>query len=276
MFRVATPLRRVPDVLPSHPPTIFSFTNRTNTTLFGCYFLPPAYDPTRKHKTLVKVYGGPHVQTVYNSYDLTGLLDLQMYAALGFIVVLIDNRGSDKRGLRFESELYRAMGTVEIDDQVAGIEYLVSQGVGIDTARIGITGWSYGGYLSLMALGQRPDVFRIAIPKCPVTLWEAYDTGYTERYMGTPKEEPEAYKNGSIMTYIKNFPNEDGRLLLVHGMQDENVHFANTLVLIEGLIAGLKPYQLLVFPRERHGCANPTSRLYLETSCAWFLIDNMR
>jgi len=243
--------------------------------LFGCYYLPANYDPKNKYRTLVKVYGGPHVQLVNNSFDLAALLDVQMYNALGFICVIFDNTGSDKRGLHFEGLLKHKMGTIEIADQVDGIEHLVGQGIGIDRSKIAITGWSYGGYLSLMALGQRPDVFRIAIPKCPVALWEAYDTGYTERYMDTPQANPDGYRTGSVLSYVNSFPDTENRLLLVHGLQDENVHFSNTTQLIDSLIAAHKPYQLLVLPKERHGCANPNTRLYLEVSCAWFLLQHL-
>jgi len=264
-----------PSGLPQNPPQIFSFTNKNGVKLFGAIYLPSNYDPKNKYRTLVKIYGGPHVQIVRNSHSLCRLLDVQMYTALGFICVMIDNTGSDKRGLRFEGVLKHKMGTVEIADQVEGIDYLIGQGFGIDRNRIAITGWSYGGYLSLMALGQRPDVFRIAIPKCPVALWEAYDTGYTERYMGTPEANPAAYKSGSVLTYVDAFPDEDNRLLLVHGLQDENVHFSNTTQLIESLIAACKPYQLLVLPRERHGCSNSNTRVFLEVSCAWFMLQHL-
>jgi dipeptidyl-peptidase 9 len=256
---------------PATPPKIFSFHNKHGVKLFGCYFLPTNYDPSKQYRTLVRVYGGPHVQLVTNSYELTNQPEIQMYNALGFICVVVDNTGSNNRGLKFEGLLRNKMGTIEISDQVDGLEYLISQGIGIDKNKIGITGWSYGGYLSLMAIGQRPDIFKCSIPKCPVVLWEAYDTGYTERYMGIPPSE--GYDNGSVLKYVSTFPDQDNRVLLVHGMQDENVHFSNTVQLIDALITANKPHHIMLLPKERHGCQNVNTRRYLLVQCAWFLLN---
>eukprot|EP01113_Clastostelium_recurvatum_P024494 TRINITY_DN2924_c0_g1_i3.p1 TRINITY_DN2924_c0_g1~~TRINITY_DN2924_c0_g1_i3.p1 ORF type:complete len:790 (+),score=185.08 TRINITY_DN2924_c0_g1_i3:27-2372(+) len=266
---------KVSSPMPLVPPSLFTFRNTAGHIIHGAYYLPANYDPAKTYPAVVRVYGGPHVQIVTNSFDLTASLDMQMYTGLGYICVLIDNVGSDRRGLVFESQLKHAMGSVELKDQVQGIGFLKSIGIAIDTARVGIMGWSYGGYLSLMALGQHPDRFKVAIPKCPVSLWEAYDTGYTERYMDTPANNKVGYARGSVLTYAPQFPNEEGRLLLVHGLQDENVHFSHTSVMIEALIANNKPYNLLVLPRERHGCANVNTRKYLELRCALFLYDNL-
>eukprot|EP01112_Ceratiomyxa_fruticulosa_P023730 TRINITY_DN9215_c0_g1_i1.p1 TRINITY_DN9215_c0_g1~~TRINITY_DN9215_c0_g1_i1.p1 ORF type:complete len:826 (-),score=162.22 TRINITY_DN9215_c0_g1_i1:23-2263(-) len=253
--------------MPLNPPKIFTFRNKAGIQIFGAYFLPTSYHPgsSESYPTIIKVYGGPNIQTVQNYYQLTCNLEMQMYSQLGFVCVMIDNVGSLRRGLKFEGKIREKMGTVELHDQVEGIEFLVKEGVPINKQRIGITGWSYGAYLSLMAIGQHGHVFKVGIPKCPVSLWEAYDTAYTERYMDTPQNNPKGYHEGSVLTYVPNFPNTDGRLLLVHGVIDENVHFAHTTVLIDELIKQHKPYDLLILPKERHGCSNTNTRHYLKT-----------
>jgi len=178
-------------------------------------------------------------------------------------VVVIDGVGSTARGLNFEGHLKNRMGTVELRDQIEGLSLLIEKGI-VDPDRICITGWSYGGYMSLMAIGQRPDFFKMCIAGAPVTLWEAYDTGYTERYMGTPQTNPSGYKMGSVLTYASNFPEEEDRVLIIHGLKDENVHFVNTSKLIEALITANKPYNLYVYPKERHGIRSPNNMFHLE------------
>lgn len=137
-------------------------------------------------------------------------------------------------------------GTVEVSDQVKGLEAAAKIFDCIDMERVGVYGWSYGGYMSLMSLAQRPDIFKVAISGAPVTTWNLYDTAYTERYMGLPQEQVQAYENGSVLNLARNFPDEENRLLIIHGMIDENVHFAHTRKLIDALIKENKPYQLLV------------------------------
>ncbi len=137
------------------------------------------------------------------------------------LVFVIDGTGSWKRGLNFEGPLKYSMGTVELQDQMLGLQDFINKGC-VDEKRIVISGWSYGGYMALMGVAQYGSFFKQAISGAPVTVWEAYDTGYTERYMGFPAQNQEGYKKGSVLTYIKNFPDEQNRLLMVHGLRDEN------------------------------------------------------
>eukprot|EP01084_Bolivina_argentea_P255510 429777_1 len=176
---------------------------------------------------------------------------------------MIDSRGSNHRGLAFEGRIKYNMGQIEIQDQVKLVEYLVKQGW-TNPKQIAITGYSYGGYMSLMALCQRPDIFRIGIAGAPVTLWQLYDTGYTERYMGTPQKNKQAYGNGSVLKYVKNFPNEPGRVVIIHGLADENVHFFHTSKLINAMVKAGKPYELKIFPGERHGVRQWDNIMYME------------
>merc|ERR1740123_2420293 len=178
----------------------------------------------------------------------------------GVLVLKVDGRGSNRRGLHFEGALKHDMGSVEVDDQVAGVNWCVRQGL-TDAARVGIYGWSYGGYMSAMCLAKAPDVFKCAVAGGPVTHWDGYDTCYTERYMGLPSKNVDGYKRSSVMEYVDGLK---GDLLLVHGLIDENVHFRHTARLINALIAAQKPYQLLLFPNERHSPRSAKDKEYME------------
>ena len=238
------------------PPKPFTV-NNGGYELHGVVYLPPNHDPAVRYPTLIYTYGGPHVQLVENDYQLTRgprSSRWQLFASMGYVVSVLDNRGSLNRGVKFEGELRWSMGTVEIEDQVAHVKYLVEKGI-TDPKRVAIWGSSYGGYMTLMAMCKHPEVFKIGYSFAPVTLWEAYDTGYTERYMGLPSENPEGYKNGSVLTHAEGFPDEESRLVIFHGLCDENVHFCHTSMLIDKLISFNKPYELQVSPQDRHGVA---------------------
>ncbi|KAB1277069.1 Dipeptidyl peptidase 8 [Camelus dromedarius] len=166
-------------------------------------------------------------------------------------------------------------GQIEIDDQVEGLQYLASQYDFIDLDRVGIHGWSYGGYLSLMALMQRSDIFRVAIAGAPVTLWIFYDTGYTERYMGHPDQNEQGYYLGSVAMQAEKFPSEPNRLLLLHGFLDENVHFAHTSILLSFLVRAGKPYDLQIYPQERHSIRVPESGEHYELHLLHYLQENL-
>ena len=257
------------------PPELFNFKNSHGETLYGCYYKPRHFDPSRRYPTILRVYGGPHVQYVTNDYKMTRLmLNLQLYAHLGYLVVIIDGVGSWRRGLRFEGYLRNSMGTVEVQEQVDGLTHLIKSGV-VDPERIAVTGWSYGGYMALLCLAQRPDFFKVAISGAPVTQWEAYDTAYTERYMDTPTNNPGGYEKGSVFHYAPNLPSQPNRLLLIHGLLDENVHVCNTFELIQKLIELGKPYQLQVFPNERHGVRQLESAKYQELTCLRFFLEHL-
>eukprot|EP01107_Rhizomastix_libera_P017723 TRINITY_DN8696_c0_g1_i1.p1 TRINITY_DN8696_c0_g1~~TRINITY_DN8696_c0_g1_i1.p1 ORF type:complete len:681 (-),score=118.64 TRINITY_DN8696_c0_g1_i1:82-2124(-) len=221
------------------------------------------------------VYGGPQSRNVTESFSASAKNFAQLFCKLGYIVVTTDNRGSDDRGSEFEGEIKYKMGQVEIEDQVAGIHHARELGVPIDLERVGVMGWSYGGYASLLAMCQRPDVFRVGICCAPVVQWEAYDTAYTERYMGTPQQHSDAYHRGNIMHYAGNFPDQDGRLVLVHGLQDDNVHFAHTSELISTLTLLGKPYRLVILPGERHGVRDRDSHLNFLCTIAQHLRKNL-
>jgi dipeptidyl-peptidase-4 len=211
----------------------------------------------KRYPVLVDVYGGPGVQRVMNAW---GNLFHQYLAQHGYIVFALDNRGSGLRGTKFETSLGLRMGGIEVQDQTAGVTYLRSLPF-VDPQRIGIYGWSYGGYMAAMALVKAPDTFKAAVAGAPVTSWDGYDTHYTERYMGTPADNPKGYASSSVLTHVDALK---GHLLIVHGLIDENVHFRHSARLIDALVKARKPYELLLFPDERHMPRAEADRVYME------------
>uniref|UniRef100_A0AAX7TT78 dipeptidyl-peptidase IV n=1 Tax=Astatotilapia calliptera TaxID=8154 RepID=A0AAX7TT78_ASTCA len=257
------------------PPEIFSFTGKSGFELYGMLYKPEKLVPGRKHPTVVFVYGGPQVQLVNNSYKGVKYLRLSTLASLGYVVLVIDGRGSCQRGLKFEGAVKDRMGQVEIEDQVEGLHYIADKYKFVDLSRVAIHGWSYGGFLSLMGLIHRPDIFKVAIAGAPVTLWMAYDTGYTERYLDTPEKNQRGYEACSVALHVDKLPNEPNRLLILHGFLDENVHFFHTNFLVSQLIRAGKPYSLQVYPNERHSIRCPESGEHYEITLLHFLQQNL-
>uniref|UniRef100_A0A8C0BYJ9 dipeptidyl-peptidase IV n=1 Tax=Buteo japonicus TaxID=224669 RepID=A0A8C0BYJ9_9AVES len=253
------------------PPEIFHFRTQSDVELYGMVYKPHDVQPGKKHPTVLFVYGGPQVQLVNNSFKGIKYLRLNTLASLGYAVVVIDGRGSCQRGLKFEGALKNQMGQVEIEDQVEGLHYVAEKYGFIDLSRVAIHGWSYGGFLSLMGLICKPNVFKIAIAGAPVTVWMAYDTGYTERYMDIPENNQQGYEAGSVALHVEKLPNEPNRLLILHGFLDENVHFFHTNFLVSQLIRAGKPYQLQIYPNERHSIRCPESGEHYEITLLHFL-----
>jgi dipeptidyl-peptidase-4 len=254
------------------PPEMVSLQNRDGATLYGAVYRPLAdrFGPG-PYPTLVHVYGGPHKQMIANSWEPTIYMRDQYLRNLGFLVFVLDNRGSARRGLDFEAAIKGGLGHVEVEDQVDGVRWLVAMGLA-DPERVGIFGWSYGGYISAMCLGRAPETFKAAAAGAPVTHWDGYDTHYTERYMGTPQSNPRGYLESSVMRHVESI---QGKLLLVHGLIDENVHFRHTARLINALIAAHKPYELLLFPDERHMPRRLEDRVYMEERIRDFFLKNL-
>eukprot|EP00063_Salmo_salar_P029936 XP_014004771.1 PREDICTED: dipeptidyl peptidase 9-like isoform X3 [Salmo salar] len=253
------------------PPEIFTFPGNSGFHLYGMLYKPHNLVPGRKHPTILFVYGGPQVQLVNNTYKGVKYLRLNTLASLGYAVVVIDGRGSCQRGLKFEGALKNKMGQVEIEDQVEGLQYVAEKYTFVDLSRVAIHGWSYGGFLSLMGLVHRPNVFKVAIAGAPVTVWMAYDTGYTERYMDLPENNQQGYEAGSVALHVDKLPSEPNRLLILHGFLDENVHFFHTNFLVSQLIRAGKPYQLQIYPNERHSIRCPESGEHYEIMLLHFL-----
>jgi dipeptidyl-peptidase-4 len=221
------------------------------TSLNYRLILPAGFDPARKYPAVVFLYGGPGVeQQVRKTWPIDGRLKglNQVLARNGYLVFTLDNRGTYNRGKAFEQVIYRNMGNAEVRDQLRGLQWLKSQPF-VDPDRVGIHGWSYGGYLTLMLLLKAPGAYAAGIAGAPVTNWRLYDTHYTEHYMGPPNDGDGRYEVSSPMSYAQNLADP---LLIVHGMADDNVFFDNTVQMIEALQQAAKPFELMTYPGKRH------------------------
>jgi dipeptidyl-peptidase-4 len=221
------------------------------TPLHYSLIKPDGFDPAKRHPVVVYVYGGPAAQTVTNSWPGRGDHFFNQYLAQqGYVVFSIDNRGTPRRGAAFGGALYGKQGTVEVDDQRAGVAWLRTQ-PWVDGQRIGVYGWSNGGYMTLMLLGKAPGDYACGVSGAPVTDWALYDTHYTERYMDHPKTNPEGYREGSVFTHVDGI--KPGALLLIHGMADDNVLFGNSTKLMSELQKRAIPFELMTYPGAKHG-----------------------
>lgn len=219
-------------------------------------FLPPEMKVGQKYPAIMAPYGGPHGQRVKRNWSV-GFNEI--LARNGFVVMVLDNRGMWNRGLKFESHIKNAMGSVEIEDQVTGAKFLQDLEY-IDADKIGIWGWSYGGYMTLMGLFKEPEVFKAGASVAPVTDWRLYDTAYTERYLGHPDAPGDVYANSSVFKYVDGFK---GKLLLIHGMADDNVFFDNSVKLMSVLQNAGKPFELMTYPGKKHGIRGSATRAHL-------------
>ncbi len=235
-------------------------------TLYAQLLKPPDFDPTRRYPVVVDVYGGPHIQLVQKHWDPNSLFE-QLLAENGFLVWTLDNRGSWGRGHAWESVIFKDLGKHELEDQLTGVEYLKSLPY-VDGARIGLRGWSYGGYMTLYALTHAPEVFKCGSAGAPVTDWKFYDSIYTERYMRTPGENPEGYKSSSPLEAAANLR---AKLLIIHGTSDNNVHLQNTINFLDALIRAGKPYEIHLQPGQKHGFQGNIPRTYVDQRILDFL-----
>jgi len=237
------------------PTEIVKFDGPDGHTFHGRLIRPAGFQPDKKYPAIVSVYGGPGVgDPVHNSWP--GITVDQVYAHRGYVVWQAENRGIMGRGHEFETAIYRHLGIAELADQVAGIQHLISLGF-VDPARIGIHGWSYGGFMTLNAVLNAPDVFKCGIAGAPVTSWLNYDTVYTERYMGLPKENPDGYKETALPPRAKNLK---ARLLIIHNFEDDNVLFQNSLQMTNALQLAGKQFEFMLYPQKSHGVTGEAGR----------------
>jgi dipeptidyl-peptidase-4 len=248
-------------------PKPFDVTLEDGTVLLGHLYEPSGEKPDGGWPAILAPYGGPTHQMVRDTWGITAYLRLQYLSRQGFVVLSLDNRGTPRRGKGFSHVHYRALGTVEVEDQVAAVQALIKDRE-VNPDRVGIMGWSYGGYLAAMSLAKAPGVFRAALAGAPVTDWRGYDTGYTERYMGTPQDNLKGYEEGSVLTHLKGVR---GRMLVIHGMIDENVHFRHSASLLEGLLREGKQHRVVVYPEARHAPRRvDEKRFVFEATVDWF------
>ncbi len=233
-------------------------------------FKPRDFDPAKRHPAIVDVYGGPGVQRVLDNW--TGSSFTQILTRSGYVVFQLDNRGSGFRGAAFQAPIYGRLGKCEVDDQVQGARWLAAQPY-VDPARIGVWGWSYGGYMTLMLMCNAADVFRAGVSGAPVTDWTLYDTHYTERYLGRPQDNPDGYAASGVLPYAKDL---NGRLLVMHGMADDNVLFLHSTKLFRKLQDLGKPFDVMVYPGAKHGLLRQHDGRHAYAVIKRFFDENLR
>jgi dipeptidyl-peptidase 4 len=264
---------------PSHPyapyldsharPTFGSLAGPDGSQLYYRMLAPPL-QPGRRYPVFFFVYGGPHGQQVTDAWYSAFPLH-QALVDRGWIVFTIDNRGTNRRGTKFESAVYRSMGEAEVRDQLAGVEWLKRQPF-VDPKKIAVMGWSYGGYMTLKLLEKAPGVFAAGAAVAPVTKWELYDTAYTERYLGNPSADPKPYQTSDALDDAVNIRDP---LLLVHGMSDDNVVFQNSTELYARLQQAKKPFEMMAYPGATHAIAGEGPQTHVWTTIVRFLDDKV-
>jgi dipeptidyl-peptidase-4 len=260
-----------PDVAKLHlrTPEIIQVKSPGGPTLYGALLKPRDMEPGRRYPVVVMVYGGPGVQTVLDAWSPRLLW--QHLADRGFVVFQLDNRGSSGRGPAFEAPIHERLGEAELADQLAGLDALAAMPF-VDASRVAIYGHSYGGFMAALAMLKAPGRFKVGIAGSPVTSWAFYDTGYTERFMSTPEKNPAGYEASDLGRMAAGL---QGKLLVIHALMDENVHFQHTAHLVDALVAADKKFDLFVFPGERHGYRAPAARRYALRRVVDYLVENL-
>lgn len=249
----------------------FKFKNEEGTELNGWMIKPQDFEEGKKYPVLMFVYGGPGSQTVKNQYDGFNHFYYQSLANQGYIIVSVDNRGTGARGRDFRTVTYKQLGKFEIEDQISGAKYLGTLPY-VDKKRIGIWGWSYGGYMSSLGITKGADVFTMAIAVAPVTNWRFYDSIYTERYMDTPQNNGNGYDDNSPINHVGKL---EGKYLLIHGSADDNVHVQNTMRMISALVDADKQFDLFIYPDKNHGIYGGNTRYHLYKMMNDFILKNL-
>ncbi len=241
------------------PPKFLEFKADDGTTLYGKLLLPAAGNGSTKIPLIVNVYGGPAAQIVQNEWGGTGELFDQMLAQKGFALFSVDNRGTPNRDRKFQTALRHQFGAVELSDQLAALHQLLDEVPQLDRNRVAVWGWSNGGSMTLYSM-THSDAFKAGVSVAPVTNWRNYDSAYTERYMGLPKDNAKGYDDSSMPNAAANL---HGALLLVHGTSDDNVHFQNSIQMIDALIKSGRQFDLMLYPGKTHGIGGADASMHL-------------
>jgi len=248
------------------------FTIKTDNTEMNAWMIkPPNFDENKEYPLFMFLYGGPGSQQVKNSFGWTNYYWYQMLAQKGYIVACVDNRGTGGKGAEYKKMTYKELGKYETIDQIDAAKYFGSLKY-INKDRIGIQGWSYGGYMSSLAITKGADIFSLAIAVAPVTNWRYYDNIYTERYMQTPQENPNGYDENSPINHVDKLK---GKYLLIHGSADDNVHVQNTYEMISALVKANKQFDLFIYPDKNHGIYGGNTRYHLYKKMTDFILDNL-
>ena len=252
--------------------TIFSIKADDDQTDLWCRMIKPSgFDASKKYPAIIYVYGGPHAQMITKSWTGGAGFWLNYLAQQGYVVFTLDNRGSANRGFDFESIIHRQCGEKEMADQIAGVDYLKTLGF-IDTTRIGIDGWSYGGFMTISLMLRNPGVFKVGCAGGPVIDWKWYEVMYGERYMDTPMQNPDGYNKASTLTYVSNL---DAKLLIIHGTNDHTVVWQNSLTFLDECIKQGKQVDYFVYPGADHNMRG-TSRVHLFNKISGYFNDYLK
>jgi dipeptidyl-peptidase-4 len=249
----------------------FSFKTSEGVDLNGYMIKPPNFDSNKKYPVLMYVYGGPGSQNVADTWGGSRPMWFQFLAKKGYIVACVDNRGTGFRGAEFKKMTYKELGKYETIDQIEAAKWFAKQSF-TDPARIGIWGWSYGGYMSSLCITKGADIFKMAIAVAPVTTWRFYDSIYTERYLQTPQQNPDGYDKNSPINYASLLK---GKFLLVHGTGDDNVHFQNSVLFSEALIQANKPFEQAYYPNKAHSISGGNTSIHLYSKMTAFVLENL-
>lgn len=253
-------------------PVEFTTVDIGNGVELSAYIMKPAnFDSTRQYPILFQVYGGPGSQTVVDAWGGQQYLWHLMLTQQGYLVASVDNRGTGARGRDWRRIIYGQLGVVETADQAAAARAIARRPY-VDSARVGMWGWSYGGFMTLNALFQHPDVYKAGVSVAPVTHWSFYDNIYTERYNGLPRDNAAGYDRGSPLTYVDSLR---GDLLVVHGSGDDNVHYQNTQALVNALVAAGKQFTMMEYPNRNHAIAGGNTRVHLFNLITRFLDEHL-
>jgi dipeptidyl-peptidase-4 len=253
------------------PKEYFTFKDDAGVTLNGYMLKPKNFDAGKQYPVMVYQYSGPGSQETEDAWGGSHFYFHQMLTQKGYIVAIIDPRGTGGRGEAFKKVTYKQLGKYELEDHLAGARYLASLDY-VDPSRIGIWGWSYGGYMSSLVMTKGAGTFKLGIAVSPVTNWRFYDTIYTERYLQTPQLNPEGYDLNSPSTYADKL---EGKFLLIHGTGDDNVHFQNSVVLANALINSGKQFKSFYYPDKHHGIQGAKTRYHLYTMMLDFIEQNL-
>jgi dipeptidyl-peptidase-4 len=232
---------------------------------------PPDFDPTETYPALFMVYGGPGSNTVRKSWGGSSYLWHQMLAQMGYVIISVDPRGTMYRGRDFKHSTYMQLGKKETEDMISAAKHFGAMDF-IDESRLGMMGWSYGGYMSSLAITKGHEYFKLAIAVAPVTNWRFYDTIYTERFMRTPQENPDGYDDNSPINFVDLI---EGHYLLIHGSADDNVHLQNTMEMVEALVQADKQFDLFIYPNKNHGIYGGNTRYHLFKKMTDFIVENL-
>ncbi|MEZ7837821.1 MAG: dipeptidyl-peptidase-4 [Flavobacteriales bacterium] len=249
----------------------FNFETTEGVNLNAWMMKPHDFDATKEYPVFMYLYGGPGSQQVTDAWGGSNFLWFQMLTQQGYIVACVDNRGTGARGAEFKKCTYQQLGKLETQDQIEANRHLASLPY-VDGSRIGIFGWSYGGYMSSLCLLKGADDFKMAIAVAPVTNWRYYDSIYTERYMRTPQENASGYDDNSPINHVEKLK---GKYLLVHGSADDNVHYQNTMEMTTALVNANKQFDLFIYPNKNHGIYGGYTRLHLFTKMTNFIKENL-